>query len=152
MINALSLSNQQEIFKENENTSRVNILSFILYRITYGLSYKFRLTSESQFYSIEEKLKANLSRFNGQIISGEDINEEPLISKKIGGNKIIESKYNKLQIECGIGEEIKKDDMNNLAFTKTFMEMVDYIYLGIATNTPVILEGGKRLGKQTSIN
>ena len=152
MINALSLSNQQEIFKENENTSRVNILSFILYRITYGLSYKFRPTSESQFYSIEEKLKAYLPRFNGQIISGEDINEEPLITRKIGENKIIESKYNKLQIECGIGEEIKNEDMNNIAFTKTFTEMVDYIHLGIATNTPVILEGGTGLGKQTAIN
>ena len=152
MINALSLSNQQEIFKENENTSRVNILSFILYRITYGLSYKFRPTSESQFYSIEEKLKTNLPRFNGKIISGEDINEQPLIPRKIGRNKIIESKYNKLQIECGIGEEIINEDMNNLVFTKTFTEMVDYIHLGIATNTPVILEGGTGLGKQTAIN
>ena len=69
MIYALSLSNQQEIFTENENTSRVNILSFILYRITYGFSYKFRLTSESQFYRIEEKLKSYLHQFNGQIIS-----------------------------------------------------------------------------------
>ena len=42
--------------------------------------------------------------------------------------------------------------MDNLAFTKTFTEMVDYIHLGIATNTPVILEGGTGLGKQTAIN
>ena len=56
------------------------------------------------------------------------------------------------QIECGIGEEIKNEDMNNIAFTKTFTEMVDYIHLGIATNTPVILEGGTGLGKQTAIN
>ena len=152
MINALSLSNQQEIFEESEHISRVNILSFILYRITYGLSYKIRSTSESQYYTIEEKLKKYLPRFKGQIISGEDVNEEPLISGKIDGKKIIESKYNKLQIECGKGEEIINQDMNNLAFTKTFTEMVDYIHLGIATNTPVILEGGTGLGKQTAIN
>ena len=41
---------------------------------------------------------------------------------------------------------------NDLAFTKTFTEMVDYIFLGIATNTPVILEGGTGQGKQTAIN
>ena len=48
MINALSLSNQNEIFKEKENISRVNILSFILYRINYGLSYKIKVNPDSQ--------------------------------------------------------------------------------------------------------
>ena len=35
--------------------------------------------------------------------------------------------------------------VDNLAFTKTFTEIIDYIHLGIATNTPVILEGGTGL-------
>ena len=152
MINALSLSNERDIFKKDETSSRVNILSFILYRITYGLSYKIKINPESQSYDIEEKLKSYLPKFNGIIITGEDIDEQPLITKIEKGKKFIESKYNKLRIECGKGPEIINEDMNNLAFTKSFTEMVDYIHLGIATNTPVILEGGTGLGKQTAIN
>ena len=151
MINALSLSNQTEIFKEEENISRVNILSFILYRITYGLSYKIKTNPESLYYDIENKLQTILPKYKGIKISGDDINEEPLILKKINRNIFCESKYNKLQIECGIDEKITYDNLNNLAFTKIFTEMVDYIHLGIATNTPVILEGGTGLGKQTAI-
>ena len=33
-----------------------------------------------------------------------------------------------------------------------FNEMVNLIHFGIATNTPIILEGGTGLGKQTAIN
>ena len=152
MINALSLSNQKEIFKEDMNISRVNILSFILYRIIYGLSYKIKSNPDSQLYDIETKLKSYLPEFKSTIITGEDINENPFNTIEIDENKYIESKYSKLQIECGKGEEIINEDMNNLAFTKTFTEMVDYIHMGIATNTPVILEGGTGLGKQTAIN
>ena len=152
MINALLLSNQKEIFREEENASRLNILSFILYRINYGLSYKFKTNNNSQLYDVEEKLKLYLPKFNGRIISGENVNEEPFITRQINGNNYIESKYNKLKIECGFGENIKNENLDNLAFTKTFSEMVDYIHLGIATNTPVILEGGIGLGKQTAIN
>ena len=154
MINALSLSNKSEIFKEDKDKdiSRVNILSFILYRITYGLSYKIKSNPESQLYDIETKLKDYLRNFTGKIITGEDVNEEPFDTIKIDDKKFIVSKYNNLQIECGKDEEIINEDMDNLAFTKTFTEMVDYIHLGIATNTPVILEGGTGLGKQTAIN
>ena len=153
MSNALSLSNQKEIFKESEGISRINILSFVLYRIIYGLSYKITSSPESKYYDIEEKLKPYLSNFKGKIISGENVNEEPLITKNINGNKIIESKYNKLQIDFGNNENIEiKEDIDNLAFTKTFTEIIDYIHLGIATNTPVILEEGTGLGKQTAIN
>ena len=151
MINALSLSNQNEIFKEKENISRVNILSFILYRINYGLSYKIKVNPDSQYYDIENKLQLYLPKFKGIRITGDDINEEPLILKKINSSIFCESKYNKLDIECGTGVKINYDNINNLAFTKTFTEMVDYIHLGIATNTPVILEGGTGLGKQTAI-
>ena len=151
MINALSLSNQHEIFKLEENISRVNILSFILYRIAYGLSYKTKTNPESPYYDIEDKLLSYLPKYKGERISGNDVNEEPLALKKVKGVQFIESKFNKLKIKCGTGEKIKEDDTNNLAFTKTFTEMVDYIHLGIATNTPVILEGGTGLGKQTAI-
>ena len=151
MINALSLSNQKDIFKEEENISRVNILSFILYRITYGLSYKIKVNPDSQYYDIENKLQSFLPKLKMVKISGDYIDEEPLIIKKINGNILCESKYNKLQIECGTIEKISYGNLNNLAFTKTFTEMVDYIHLGIATNTPVILEGGTGLGKQTAI-
>ena len=151
MINALSLSNQNEIFQEKENISRVNILSIILYRINYGLSYKIKTNPDSHYYDIENKLQIFLPKFKGTRITGNDINEEPLILKKINKNIFCESKYNKLNIECGTGDKINYDNINNLAFTKTFTEMVDYIHLGIATNTPVILEGGTGLGKQTAI-
>ena len=149
MINALSLLNQKGLFKENENLSKLNILAFILYRIIYGLSYKIKINPENEFYEIEERLKKLLPEFKGKIVKNENINEEPFITKEINGNKIIESKYNNLQIECG--EEILNEDINQFAFTKTFIEMVDYIHLGIASNTPVILEGGTGLGKQTAI-
>ena len=152
MINALSLSNQKETFKENENLSRVNILSFILYRIYYGLSYKIKLNPDNQYFTIEQNLRTYLPKFIGEIISDADIDEEPLIIKEINKNKFIESKYNKLQIEYGIGKEIAFPELKHIAFTKTFTEMVDYIHLGIATNTPVIIEGGIGLGKQTAIN
>ena len=150
MINALSLSNQKEIFKSSESMSRVNILSFILFRITYGLSYKYYKNPDSPLFEIEEKLKSDLPRFKGEIIKGDD--DGPLIKKKKDGIDVIESKYNKLQIKRVKGVEIKNDSLNTLTFTKTFSEMVDYIHLGIATNTPVILEGGTGLGKQTAIN
>ena len=152
MINALSLSNQKGLFKENDKFSKLNILAFILYRITYGLSYKLKSNPDNNFYEIEEKLKKLLPEFKGKIIQGEDINEEPFITKEINGNKMIESKYNNLEIECGFDRKILSEDMNNLAFTKTFTEMVDYIHFGIASNTPIILEGGTGLGKQTAIN
>jgi len=150
MINALSLSNQKEIFKNSPSETRVNILSFILYRITYGLNYKYYKNPDSPLFEIEEKLKSDLPRFKGEIIKGD--NDGPLINKKVGGKEVIESKYNKLQIKCVKGIPLKNDSLNNLVFTKTFSEMVDYIHLGIATNTPVILEGGTGLGKQTAIN
>ena len=152
MINALSLSNQKGLFKENDKFSKLDILAFILYRITYGLSYKLKSNPDNNFYEIEEKLKKLLPEFKGKIIQGEDINEEPFITKEINGNKMIESKYNNLEIECGFDRKILSEDMNNLAFTKTFTEMVDYIHFGIASNTPIILEGGTGLGKQTAIN
>ena len=152
MLNALSLSNEKEIFKEDENCSRINILSFILYRIRYGLSYKIKTNPGMKNYDIEDKLKSYLPHFNGEFISGEDTNEEPLITKKINKITFIESKYSKLQIEYGNFQEIKNEKTNNLCFTKTFTEMVDYIHMGIATNTPIILEGGTGLGKQTAIN
>ena len=151
MINALSLSYQEEIKPLEEKLNRVNILSFILYRIAYGLSYKTKLNQDSIYYDIEDKLLSYLPNFKGEKISGEEIDEEPLILKKIDKNDVVESKYNKLRINCG-GEEREFDEIHNLAFTKTFTEMVDYIHLGIATNTPVILEGGSGLGKQTAIN
>ena len=152
MINALSLSNQQEIFKEDKNISRVNILSFILYRIAYGMSYKTKANPGSQLYDVEEKLQSFLPKFIGKIISGDDFNEEPLLEIKKNETKFLESRYNKLQIERGKAKEVIQVDVKNLVFTKTFTEMVDYIHLGIATNTPVILEGGTGLGKQTAIN
>ena len=152
MINALTLSNQKEIFKTSDDISILNILSFILYRIAYGFSYKVKSNPNNQFYDIEEKLKKLLPEFKGQIISGEDINEEPLISKEENGSKIVLSKYNNMKIEYGLYHEALNNNTNNLAYTKTFTEMIDYIHFGIATNTPVILEGGTGLGKQTAIN
>ena len=152
MIKALSLSNNKEIFKESEKVSRINILSFVLYRIYYGLAYKIKSKTNNQYFEIEEKLQLYLPEFRGKLITGEDVDEEPLKAKEINGNKFIESIYNKLLIEYGTGQETEKKNMNNLVFTKTFTEMVDYIFLGIATNTPVILEGGSGLGKQTAIN
>ena len=151
MINALSLAYQKEIFQENDNISRVNILSFILYRLIYGISHKFKSNPDSIYYDIEEKLKSFLVNFKGEIIpEKKDVDEEPLFGDK--DNKFIESKYNGLKIEHGIGQNDKHKNFNTLAFTKTFTEMVDYIFLGIATNTPIILEGGTGLGKQTAIN
>ena len=147
MINALSLSNRKDIFKEDKNTTRINILSYILYQITYGLSYKIKINPNNK-YDIEERLKSILPDLKLNRISGDDCDVEPLSEE----NKCIISKYNKLQIECGEGKKIKNEEINNIAFTKTFTEMVDYIHLGIATNTPVILEGGTGLGKQTAIN
>ena len=152
MLNALSLSNQKELLKESEGISRLNILSFILYRIIYGLSYKVKSNQDNQFYDIEEKLKKLLPEFKGKIILGENINEEPLTISEVNGIKFIKSKYNNLQIEYGLYPEITKYDINDIAFTKTFTEMIDYIHFGIATNTPIILEGGTGLGKQTAIN
>ena len=73
MINALSLSNQKDIFKEEENISRVNILSFILYRITYGLSYKIKVNPDSQYYDIENKLQSFLPKLKMVKISGDYI-------------------------------------------------------------------------------
>ena len=129
MINALSLAYQKEIFQENDNNSRVNILSFILYRIIYGISYKFKSNPDSNYYDIEEKLKSFLVHFKGEIIpEKKNIDEEPLIEKIIGENKLIESKYNGLKIEYGIGQNQKDKNFNTLAFTKIFTEMVDYIF------------------------
>ena len=153
MINSLSITYQKDIFQENENLSRVNILSFILYRITYGIYYKLKSNPDSQYYDIEEKLKSYLVNFKGEIIpEKKNVDEEPLFEKKIGENRFIQSKYNGVRIEYGIGPELMDKNYNDLAFTKTFTEMVDYIFLGIATNTPVILEGGTGQGKQTAIN
>ena len=162
MINALSLSNQNELFKEDIDNTRLNILSFILYRIFYGMSYKIKLPARQPsggpalpddpiYYEKENEILTYLPKMKKeQIILGENVNEEPLFETKINGTKYIESKYNKLQVEYGIGENIAFNE--SIAFTRTFTEMVDYIHLGIATNTPVILEGGTGLGKQTAIN
>ena len=148
MINALSLCNQKEIYKDDDYISRMNLLYFFLYRIAYGLSYKIKDKPDNIFYNIEDKLKSCFPKNRVPIITGEDINEEPLFVK----DGFLQSKYNKLRIECGKNKESININIKELAFTKTFTEMIDYIHSGIATKTPVILEGGTGLGKQTAIN
>ena len=128
--------------------SRMNLLYFFLYRIAYGLSYKIKDKPDNIFYNIEDKLKSCFPKNRVPIITGEDINEEPLFVK----DGFLQSKYNKLRIECGKNKEPININIKELAFTKTFTEMIDYIHSGIATKTPVILEGGTGLGKQTAIN
>ena len=65
-------------------------------------------------------------------------------------DKCLISNINNLKINLDIN--IKNDKGQNIVFTPVFNKMLDLIFFGICTGTPLIFEGSSGQGKQTAIN
>ena len=132
------ISNQPEI-------NQIDVLKAVLYRTVIGLI-------EKRDKSKGELTKKVLSIFNDIDLRLNDeftslIDESPLFITSDNRVTVVKSKITGVQI----AESSAKEVDIHVAFTKMFIEMVDVIHLGIASNTPVILEGKPGQGKQTAI-
>lgn len=123
-----------------------DLLATVLYRFILGISEK------------RDRMKGKLREKIGNIFNeigitlGHELTsplcENPIYVTIEKGIKMVKSKITNISIESPTAHNIEN---NNCTFTKMFVEMLDTIHLGLASNTPIILEGTPGQGKQTAI-
>lgn len=123
-----------------------DILKTVLYRVVIGLFEK----RDRMKGKLREKIN-NIFNDIGIPLGNEltsPLSENPIYVSTEKGIQVVKSKLTNISIESPTAHEVEND---NTTFTKMFVEMVETLHLGLASNTPVILEGVPGQGKQTAI-
>ncbi|KAK8841092.1 hypothetical protein M9Y10_027933 [Tritrichomonas musculus] len=118
-----------------------NILGIVLYRIFFGL-----LERRTEY---KEKINTIFNEINVPLPSQflNPNNESPFLITNKDGFQVLESKITGLHIHSTSVNDV---DLN-VAYTPTFVDMLDIIHFGISAKIPVILEGNAGQGKQKAI-
>ena len=132
IMNCISITNKMDSFKNN---SRDFNLKLSLYCLVKGFIDSKR---HSKLPDIKDKFGLN----DLQEIKGESPFEKE--------NKFfLKSKLSNISIQAN--KEIEELNDKKIAFTPKFVEMLEILHLGLATQTPVILEGNSGQGKKKAI-
>ncbi|KAK8895427.1 hypothetical protein M9Y10_023891 [Tritrichomonas musculus] len=144
MINIIDMCSR--LISMHENIDQKDILRTVLYRVVLGLFEK----RDRMKGKLREKIN-NIFNDIGIPLLHEltsPLSENPIYVSIEKGIQIVKSKITNISIQSPTAHEVEND---NISFTKMFVEMVETIHLGLASNTPVILEGLPGQGKQTAI-
>lgn len=133
IINCINISNSMDLFHCNSHDFNLKLSLYVLVK---GF--------------IETKRNAKLPELKDKFALNdlcEYKNATPFIKKE----KIF-LKSNLSNISIQANKEINELNDKAIAFTSKFIEMLEILHLGIATKTPVILEGGSGQGKKKQLN